>query len=158
MSWLTFWKFLHVVCMFGAVALFVGGGVINGLIQQGKDVRAIRGVIAAEGRVEPVAGPLMLAGLIFGFVTAVVGGFSLTAPWLLVSYALVVGIILMAVFYHVPHGRRLSEAAAASSDDEPSSDLLAVIATNSQSPVLNFVDGFLWVALIFTMVVKPFGL
>jgi hypothetical protein len=43
MSWVSFWKFLHITAMFAAVALVVGGGIINNQIQKGRDVRAIRG-------------------------------------------------------------------------------------------------------------------
>lgn len=157
MSWVSFWKFLHITCIFAAITLIVGGGVINGVIQKGRDVRAILGVIAAEAKVTPVAVVLMVAGLIFGFVTAIASGLSLTAPWLLITYGLVVTIILIGALHHGPQGRRLEEAAQASSKDEPSKDLLAVIADNSRSNLFNYIDGLLWVALVFTMVVKPFG-
>jgi len=158
MSWVSFWKFLHIACMFGAVALIVGGGVINGLIQRGKDVRAIRSVIAAEGRVAPVAGVLMVAGIIFGFVTAIAADFDLTAPWLLISYALVLAIILIGALYHGPQGKKLDEAAAASPDSGPSSELLTVIGGTGRNRLVNVADSLLWLALIFVMVVKPFGL
>lgn len=157
MSWVSFWKFLHITCVFAGITLVVGGGVINGIVQKGKDVRAILGVMAAEAKVHPVGGVLMVAGLIFGFATAIAGGFSLTAPWLLISYGLFIGIILMGVLYHGPQGRRLEEAVNASPEDEPSSELLAVIAANSGNRAVNFVDTVLWVGLVFTMVFKPFG-
>ena len=157
MSWVSFWKFLHIAFMFGAVALLVGGGVINERVQKGKDVRAIRGVIAAEGRVAPVAGILMVGGIIFGFVTAIAGGFDLLAPWLLIAYGLVLAIILMGALYHGPHGKKLEEAAAESPDDQPSSRLLTIIEGTGRGPLVNAIDGLLWAGLIFVMVVKPFG-
>lgn len=157
MSWVSFWKFLHIAFMFAGVALFIGGGTINEQIQKGRDVRAIRGVMAAEGRVMPVAGGVMVAGLIFGFITAIASGYSLTAPWLLITYALVLGIILIGALYHGPQGQRLEKAAAASPDSEPSQELNALIAGTSRARLVNFVDSVLWVAVIFTMVVKPFG-
>lgn len=156
MTWVTFWKFLHITCMFAAVALLVGGGIVNNQVQKGRDVRAIRSVITAEGRVAPVAGILMVAGLIFGFVTAVAAGFSLTAPWLLIAYGLVLAIILVGALYHGPEGKRLEEAAAKSPDDELSGELSAVIAAGSR-PLVNAIDAVLWIGLIFTMVVKPGG-
>jgi hypothetical protein len=157
MSWVSFWKFLHIACMFAAVALLVGGGVINERVQRSKDVRAIRGVIAAEGRVAPLAGILMLAGIIFGFVTAVAGGFDLLAPWLLIAYGLVLAIILMGALYHGPQGKKLEEAAAESPDDQPSSRLLTIIEGTGRGPLVNTIDGLLWAGLVFVMVVKPFG-
>lgn len=158
MTWVTFWKFLHIACMFGAVGLFVGGGILNDRVQQSRNVRAIRTVIAAESRLAPVAGVLMLLGIIFGFVTAVAGGFDLLAPWLLITYGLVLVIILVGAMYHGPHDKKLGEAVTASSDDQPSSELEAMITGTPGRRVVNVVDGLLWAALIFVMVVKPFGL
>lgn len=157
MSWVDLWTFLHIVCIFGAIALLIGGGTVNNLIQRSKDVRAIRGVIAAEGRLAPVAGGLMLAGIVFGFVTAFAGDFDLTAPWLLISYGLLLAIVLTGALYHGPRGTRLKEAAAASPEGEPSSDLTEVIAGTRVDRVIPTVDSLLWLALIFMMVVKPFG-
>jgi hypothetical protein len=36
MTLVSFWKFLHIACMFGAVALLVGGGIINNQVQKGR--------------------------------------------------------------------------------------------------------------------------
>lgn len=158
MSWLIFWKFLHIAFMFGAVGMFVGGGILDNRVQQSRDVRAIRTVIAAESRLAPVAGVLMVLGIIFGFVTAVAGGFDLLAPWLLVTYGLVLVVILIGALYHGPHDKKMEEAVAASSDDQPSSQLTALITGTGGRRVVNVIDGVLWAAIIFVMVVKPFGL
>jgi protein-S-isoprenylcysteine O-methyltransferase Ste14 len=158
MSWVTFWKFLHIACMFGAVALFVGTGILNNRVQQSKDVRAIRAVITAEGRLAPIAGVLMLLGIVFGFVTAVAGGFDLLAPWLLITYGLVLAIILTGALYHGPHDKKLKEAVIESEDDQPSGQLLAIIGGTPGRRVVNVIDSLLWAGLIFVMVVKPFGL
>lgn len=144
--------------MFGAVGLFVGGGILNNRVQQSRDVRAIRTVISAESRLAPVAGVLMVLGIIFGFVTAVAGGFDLLAPWLLITYGLVLVIILVGALYHGPHDKKLEEAVSESPDDQPSSRLSALIAGTQGRRLVNVTDGLLWVALIFVMVVKPFGL
>jgi uncharacterized membrane protein len=158
MSWVTFWKFLHIAFMFGAVGLFVGGGTLNNRVQQSRDVRAIRTVISAESRLAPVAGVLMVLGIIFGFVTAVAGGFDLLAPWLLITYGLVLVVILVGAVYHGPHDKKLEEAAVKSADDQPSSELLALIDGTPERRMVNVVDGLLWAAIVFAMVVKPFGL
>jgi hypothetical protein len=158
MSWVSFWKFLHIAAMFGAVALFVGGGIVNDRVQKGKDVRAIRGVVAAEGRLAPVAGVLMVLGLIFGFVTAIASGFDLLAPWLLITYGLILAIILTGALFHGPYGKRLEEAAAASPEGEPSGQLLTIIEGSRTKLLVNVIDSVLWIGLVFTMVVKPFGI
>ena len=38
---------------------------------------------------------LLLIGIAAGFVTAIVGGFNLAAPWLLIAYALVLSDLLV---------------------------------------------------------------
>jgi uncharacterized membrane protein len=157
MSWVTFWKFLHIACMFGAIAVVVGGGIVSNQVQKRRDVRAIRNVIAAENSVAPAAGILMVLGIIFGFVTAVAAGFGLLAPWLLISYGLILAIILVGALYHGRHGKKLEEAAENSPDDEPSSQLLSLIAGTPQGRLVNAIDGLLWAGVIFVMVTKPFG-
>lgn len=158
MNWFTFWKFLHIAFMFGAVAMFVGGGVVSSLLQRDGEVKTIRRVVAVDKRIESVAGPLMLAGIGFGIITAVVGGFSLTAPWLLISYGLLIAIFLIAGLHHAPHAKKLAAAAAeASGDDEPTSELLTLVRGTPRTRFINIVDSLLWVALVFAMVVKPFG-
>lgn len=157
MSWVTFWKFLHIACMFGAVAVIVGGGIVSNQVQKRRDVRAIRGVIAAESSVAPVAGILMVLGIIFGFVTAVAAGFDLLAPWLLITYGLILAIILVGALYHGRHGKKLEEAAESSPESEPSSQLLGLLAETPRSRLVNVIDSLLWAGVIFVMVVKPFG-
>ncbi len=43
---MTFWKFLHIAAMFGAVSIFVGQGVLSAAIASTGDVRAIRRTLA----------------------------------------------------------------------------------------------------------------
>jgi uncharacterized membrane protein len=150
------WKFLHIACMFGAVAIVVGSAVIRNAILRGGDVVAIRRVLAAERRLgNLVAGPLFLAGLVFGFVTAVTVGFDLTAPWLVIAYVLVVAIIVHGYLVYDPFIKRV-EAAVESSDPDSSAQLQALI--RSRRPQLhNGIDVFFFVAIIFSMVVKPFS-
>jgi hypothetical protein len=50
---------------------------------------------------------IFLLGLVFGFVTAIVGEFDLTQTWLLIAYGLVVYILLTAFLYDAPQARRL---------------------------------------------------
>lgn len=86
------------------------------------------------------------------------GGFDLLAPWLLITYGLVLVVILVGALYHGPHDKKLEDAATESSDDQPSRELLALITGTSGRRLVNVVDGLLWAAIIHTMVVKPFGL
>ncbi|MCI0636314.1 MAG: DUF2269 domain-containing protein [Actinobacteria bacterium] len=153
---MTFWKFLHIASMFLAVSIFVGQGMLSGAVARSGDVRALRRVLAAEDRFAPVGGGIFLLGIVFGFVTAIVGDLDLTQTWLVIGYALSAVILLNAFVYHVPQARKLEAAAEASPDDRPSDELRALI----QAPSLvwmNAFDGLVWLAIIYVMVAKPFS-
>jgi hypothetical protein len=150
------WKFLHIAAMFAAVSIFVGQGMLEGAVARSGDVRALRRVLAAEDRFAPLGGGLFILGIVFGLVTAIVGGLDLTQPWLLIGYALAAIILINAFVYHVPTANKLKDAAEASSADEPSPELRALIEAPT-GPLMNVVDGIVWLALIFDMVAKPFS-
>ncbi len=153
---MTFWKFLHIVSMFLAVSIFVGQGMLSGAIARSGDVRAIRRVLAAEDRFQPIGGGIFLLGIVFGFITAIVGDLDLTQTWLIIAYVLAAAILLNAFLYHIPYARKLEAAAEASPDDQMSPELRAL--AEAQSTVwFNVYDSLLWVAIIYVMVVKPFG-
>jgi len=152
----TFWKFLHIACMFLAVSIFVGQGMLSGTVARSGDVRAIRRVLAAEDRFAPIGGGVFLLGIVFGFVTAIVGDFDLTQTWLVIGYVLAALILVTAFVYHIPTATKLKALADASPDDEPSAELRAFV----DAPigrVVNVIDGVLWLALIYVMVAKPFS-
>jgi uncharacterized membrane protein len=151
------WKFLHIACMLGAFTVGLGGGVFAHRIVHGGDVAAIRRVLPAWDRLgNLVAIPLLAAGIAFGFVTAVVAGFDLTAPWLVLTYVLVAGLFVHGFLGYDPQLKRLKAAAAASPDDEPSPELAALIASRRIRYTFGF-ETLLWLAIIYTMVVKPFS-
>ena len=152
----TFWKFLHIASMFLAVSIFVGQGMLSGTVARSGDVRAIRRVLAAEDRFAPIGGGVFLLGIVFGFVTAIVGDFDLTQTWLVIGYVLAALILVTAFVYHIPTATKLKALADASPDDEPSAELRAFV----DAPigrVVNVIDGVLWLALIYVMVAKPFS-
>jgi uncharacterized membrane protein len=152
----TYWKFLHIACMFLAVSIFVGQGMLSGTVARSGDVRALRRVLAAEDRFAPIGGGVFLLGIVFGFVTAIVGDFDLTQTWLVIGYVLSALILVTAFAYHVPTAARLKALADASPEDEPSAELRAFV----DAPigrVVNVIDGVLWLALIYVMVAKPFS-
>jgi uncharacterized membrane protein len=152
----TFWKFLHISSMFLAVSIFVGQGMLSGTVARSGDVRATRRVLAAEDRFAPVGGGVFLLGIVFGFVTAIVGDFDLTQTWLVIGYVLAALILVTAFVYHIPTATKLKALADASPDDQPSAELRAFV----DAPigrVVNVIDGVLWLALIYVMVAKPFS-
>jgi len=152
----TFWKFLHIACMFLAVSIFVGQGMLSGTVARSGDVRALRRVLAAEDRFAPIGGGVFLLGIVFGFITAVVGDFDLTQTWLVIGYVLTALILVTAFVYHIPTAAKLKALADASPDDEPSAELMAFVRAPIGG-VVNVIDGVLWLALIYVMVAKPFS-
>jgi hypothetical protein len=150
------WKFLHIASMFAAVSIFVGQGMLTGVVAQSGDVRALRRVLAAGDRFAPIGGGLFLLGIVFGFVTAIVGELDLTQAWLVIAYVLVLFIIGTAFAYHASYDAKLKAAANASPDDRPSEQLRALV-ESPRGKVINVVDGLVWLAIIFVMVTKPFS-
>jgi hypothetical protein len=116
---------------------------------------AMRRVLAAESRFGPIGGILFILGIIFGFVTAVTGSFDLTASWLLIAYGLVVLVLATGIAFHGPRARRLQTLAAESPEEEPSEALRMLIRAPS-ARVISAIDGLMWLALVYVMVVKPF--
>jgi hypothetical protein len=153
---MTGWKFLHIASMFAAVSIFVGQGMLSGVVARTGDVRAMRRILAAEDRFGPIGGGIFLLGLVFGFVTAIVGDVDLTQPWLLIAYGLVAYSLLTAFLYHAPQAAKLKAAVEASRDQETSEQLRA-LAGAPLGNVVNAIDGLAWLCVIFLMVAKPFG-
>jgi uncharacterized membrane protein len=154
---MTTWKFLHIACMFGAVTVIAGAALVSGRLLRGADVPTIRRVLAVERRViNVIGGPLFIAGIAFGFITAIIGGFDLTARWLVLAYVLVAANFTNGVAVYEPHTKRIAAAAEASDETTPSSQLRALI-DSPRTRIVPAVDVLLWLAIIFVMVVKPFS-
>jgi uncharacterized membrane protein len=151
----TIWKFLHIACMFMAVSIFVGQGMLSGAVARSGDAQALRRVLASEDRFAPVGGAMFVLGIVFGFLTAITGSLDLTQTWLLISYALALFILVNGLTYHRRMAERLKAAASVSTDDRPSDELRAIAAAPSVA-VMNVVDGIAWLAIIYLMVAKPF--
>ena len=152
----TIWKFLHIACMFVAVSIFVGQGMLSGAVARSGDVRALRRVLASEDRFAPIGGIMFILGVVFGFLTAITGDFDLTQTWLLIAYALSLFILVNGVTYHRRQAERLKAAASAGADDRPSDELRAIAGAPSVA-VMNAIDGVVWLAIIYLMVAKPFS-
>lgn len=88
------WKFLHIAAMFLAVSIFVGQGMLSGVVARSGDVVALRRVLSGEDRFAPIGGAMYVLGTVFGFVTAITADFDLTQTWLVVSYVLAAFILV----------------------------------------------------------------
>lgn len=153
---MTFWKFLHIAAMFGAVSIFVGQGVLTTAIANTGDVGAIRRTLAAGARFAPAGGVLFILGIVFGFITAQTADLDLTQTWLLIAYGLAVLILVLGIGYHGPRDRKLRAIVEVSSEDGPS-DALRGFAAEPSARVVQAVDLLLWLGVIYVMVAKPFS-
>jgi uncharacterized membrane protein len=100
-------KFLHIVSMFASVTLAFGGVVFLDQIARRRDIEAYRRLDAIVQRTDAVATALFAAGIAFGVLAALTGGFDLTASWLILAYVLVGGILIDGFVFFDPWLRRL---------------------------------------------------
>lgn len=149
-----FLKFLHILSMFAAVSLFVGGEFYLSSIERSRDVRAIRRGYQAGKRLDGIAVGAVLLGLVLGIVTAINGNLDLTQTWLILAYVLFAGIMAMGIAYWTPRSKKVLEAAEASPEEAPSPELAALLDRPIDRPMM-ILDLALWVGIIFVMVIKP---
>ncbi len=150
---MSVWKFLHISAMFGAAAVVIGQEILVHLIRRPGTQAAVRLLPEWDRFANLVAAPLFFGGVGLGFVTAITSGFRLTAPWLVTAYVLVAAMILNAVFMWDPLIRRLKSAVA---EGDAHSSAARGILHSPRLKISAVVDALLWVAIIFTMVLKPF--
>ena len=153
----TIWKFLHIAAMFVAVSIFVGQGMLSGAVARSGDVRAVRRILAAEDRFAPIGGGLFLLGIVFGFITAITSDFDLTETWLLIGYALSLFILVNGLTYHRSQAEKLKTRGRGEPGGPARREALRALAGAPSVAVMNVIDGFAWLAIIYVMVAKPFA-
>ncbi len=90
-----------------------------------------------------------------GAVTAIVGGFNLLAPWLLLTYGLIIAMVVLGAGVESPILERMARKAEEEADaPEPSPELRRMMA-DKRPLILVAISVLLWFAVIYTMVVKP---
>jgi uncharacterized membrane protein len=149
-------KFLHILSMFTAVSMFVGGEFYLSSMERSGDVRAIRRAYQAGKKLDGIGVAAAILGAVLGIVTALAGELDLTQTWLILAYVLFVAIMAMGIAYWTPRSKRVLAAAEASPDDAPSPELSAVINRPADKGFV-VLDLFLWAGIIFVMVIKPFS-
>ena len=144
------WKLIHVIAMFGVVTLWVGAWVIWDLVARTGDRTALRRVDHVSQTTGQIGFVLFLVGIGAGFATALVGSINLTAPWLLIAYALILSDFLVLRWAHL----HVVKVRAAQNDDH--ADLQGVAKSPRANLTLVVVVGF-WLLIIVTMIAKPFS-
>lgn len=82
--------------MFAMVTVFLGGEVFYTLAYWRRDVRALAWVHRTEVQTRlPIVGlAFLLAGVVFGLLTAVTGGLDLFEGWLIAAYVLLAAFVV----------------------------------------------------------------
>jgi len=143
------WKFLHIVSMFSAVTLLIGGSVFAERLFSTRDAPAIARFHGALKPLETLGIIFIVAGIVFGLVTAIVGPFDLTQTWLIIAYVLVAALFVLGPYESVIYNR-IFEAAA-----DGDAAALDAAAADTKRKALVVIDIVLYVAIIFVMVTKP---
>ena len=143
-------KLVHVTAMIGVITLWVGPWIIWDLVARTGDRSALRRVDHVSQMTSQIGFTLLLVGVAAGFVTAIVGGFDLTAPWLLIAYALLLSdlVLLRWISVHVARVR--------AAQNDPEADLKAVASSPRAAMTIAVIVAF-WFLLVADMVVKPFS-
>jgi uncharacterized membrane protein len=152
---MQYWKFLHIVSMFAGVTLLVGVSVFGERIISTRDVVAIRRYASVYPPLERIGIAAVSLGVVFGFITAIVGPFDLTEGWLIAAYVLVVALFVLGPIEGRLYGA-VAEAAESTEGDQPTPELATLIDDRGRR-TLTLISVVLYVAVIFTMVTKPFS-
>jgi uncharacterized membrane protein len=151
------WKALHVVSMFIMVAGFIGTEVFFAAAIRRRDVRAtafVQRTLEKTG-FGPLAFLALLAGIVFGLLTAASGGFNFSAGWLLGAYALIGVFLVNAVLA----GKPVVDAGKASIEaDEGRASVEAVAASLpvGRATYIVLANAATFAAIVLLMVLKPF--
>jgi hypothetical protein len=147
--------FLHVLTMFGAVAVAGGGDFVMRRIAQTRDGRAIRTAFDVYGRIARLIPILFGIGLVLGVVAIFAEGFNPFAPWLLLAYPLFIAGMLVGYLGIGRWGDRVF-AAATATGDSASAELEAAV-TDWRGRVALLALWALIAAIVFVMIIKPFA-
>ena len=150
-------KVLHILSMFTAVTLLIGVPIFVALAIWQRDVRGLAAVyrLARRPGNTVIGGVFLLAGVVFGLLTAATGGFDFFAGWLIAAYVMVAALILTNLLPVKQRVRQVAEEALeAEAGKRPVDDVARDMAT---APIWIFtIDVALFAAIIADMVLKPF--
>lgn len=153
MDWPVIFKVLHVAGMFAAVSLLVGGMVYSEAVLRTRERSVIRLAHTGFVRLERLGIGLVVVAIVFGLTTAVLFGFDLLRPWLVVAY---VSVAALFVLGPLTTARFERVARIASGEDAGATDLDAAIG-DTRRLLMEIATVALYAGIIADMVVKPFS-
>ena len=135
--------------MLAATSLAVGPIVVYYLVARTGDAATLKAAMKFDEALERTAGGFYGLGILLGVAATLTGGLDLTAPWLLLAYALLVLLIVNNLYLSL-RMRTLKKLADSGNS--------AALVTLSRAPALTgsiAALGLITLALVYTMVAKP---
>ena len=145
-------KFLHVAAVIAVFSIQIASDLYFQRVTRSGSTEAVAKLGAAIRQRGVVEALIFEIAVVLGLLTAIVGGFNLLAPWLLMSYAIIVVVVIFAVTYAARPFSAILEAAEAGD-----ADAMAVSASARARKVALAVPIVLYGLLVFLMVTKPFA-
>ena len=143
--------------MFTAVTLLISVPIFVALAVWRRDVPGLAAVyrLARRPGNTVVGSVFLVAGVVFGLLTAATGGFDFIAGWLIAAYVMVAVLILTNLLPAKHRVRQVAEEAVeAEAGKRPVDEVVRDMAT---APIWVFtIDVALFAAIIVDMVLKPF--
>lgn len=151
-------KALHILFMFGAVTFLVGEALLYGGAIWRRDLAGLAAVRRLVGGRPVLGASFLVAGIAFGIVTGLTGGFDIFAGWLIAAYVLIVALFVVNGSPWVQRLPRLgAEAIEAEAGLRPVDEVVAAMTTmRAVIFVAVTVNVVLFAAIIADMVLKPF--
>ena len=147
-----FTKFGHIAAMFIAASVTVGGDLLFLRIASDGNAATTARLGHAIRRRGPLTKYIYEIGILFGLITALLGGFNLLAPWLIGAYLVIAALVYVSGWIAAPAYTKILEVAG-TGDDEAVKQTLA----STRYPRAAQVTTLLFLLAVFLMVVKPFA-
>lgn len=146
--------FAHITLMITGVGLALGTTLLLQMAYLTGQVGAIRGVATAGGRMGGLIPILFLGGGVFGLLTAVSFGFSLTTPWLVIAYVLFAVATYLGAVADTAWARKVVTALGTTPDGPLTPEIRSLFADRRHIAV-SVLSYSIFVLILFDMVVKP---
>ena len=144
--------------MFAMVTIFSGGELFYALAIQARDVRALAWLHRTERRfgIAFVALGALVAGVVFGLLTALTGGFDVLDGWLIAAYLLVALFFVNSAIFARATIQLADRAVEADAGQLPVEEVAREMAASNRAAILFIVNATIFGLIILDMVLKPF--
>ena len=151
-------KALHILSMFAAVTFLVGEALAYAVAIWRGDAAALAAIRRLLGGRPLIGVAFLVAGIVFGLLTALTGGMDFLAGWLIAAYVLIVALFAVNGSPWVQRLPKLGqEAMEAAAGQRPIEEVRrSMAATRTATLVVVTVNVLLFAAIIADMVLKPF--